>query len=212
MPPRLTPLREHILRTIRLLTLEEGLITGVRLAEKLGKGRSGLQDHLDALEELGLLVKRRPSAGIVALELSETAREALGIGYPVLGGIAAGAPILALGEVERRIETLEDLLPLEYGDFFLTVQGDSMCNSGICDGDLALIRPQRWAEDGDIVVALVEGEGTATLKYYFREDDWVRLEPANPDYQSMTFPLERVIVQGVCIRHISTMKRTLAPA
>lgn len=212
MPPRLTPLREHILHTLRQLALEEGLVTPMRLAEKLGKGRSGLQDHLDALEELGLLVKRRPSAGIVALELSETAREALGIGYPVLGGIAAGAPILALGEVKRRIETLEDLLPLEYGDFFLTVQGDSMCNSGICDGDLALIRPQRWAEDGDIVVALVEGEGTATLKYYFREGDWVRLEPANPDYQSMTFPLERVIVQGVCIRHISTVKRTLAPA
>ena len=204
MPPRLTPLRKTLLETLYQLS-RSGPVTPISLAEAMEVGRSSIRDHIEALEELGLLEREILSPVKVHLHLTDLAREAVGVGYAHLGEIAAGLPILAHGEVERRIETLEDVLPLERGDFFLTVRDNSMCDAGICDRDLALIRPQPWAEDGDIAVVLLPGDNAATLKYFFAEGDFVRLEPANPQFLSMTFPSDRVIVQGVCLGHISTV-------
>ena len=71
------------------------------------------------------------------------------------------------------------------GGFFLRVSGDSMIDAGIFDGDLALVRPQAAADNGDAVVAMVDGE--ATLKHFFREADHIRLQPANPAMAPMIF-------------------------
>ena len=97
-------------------------------------------------------------------------------GLPLVGRVAAGQPILA----EENIEDYIDVPPILGGDegqFILAVQGDSMVDAGILDGDYVVVRPQDTAVDGEIIVALVEEE--ATVKRFFRESDHVRLQPEN---------------------------------
>lgn len=100
------------------------------------------------------------------------------IDVPVVGKIAAGTPILAN-------EHIEDSLPvpaayIQGNNFMLKVQGDSMVDAGILDGDMILVRQQETASNGDIVVAMVDGfESEATVKTFYREDGHIRLQPEN---------------------------------
>ena len=96
---------------------------------------------------------------------------------PLVGRVAAGAPILAEENVEDEIAVPHVLAPAEDG-FVLQVRGDSMIGAGILDGDYVVVTPQKVAHDGEIVVALLEDE--ATVKRFFRESDHVRLQPENP--------------------------------
>ncbi len=99
------------------------------------------------------------------------------INVPIIGKVTAGQPILA-------IENIEDSMPLpeemaQNSDvFMLRVQGESMIDAGILDGDLVLVRQQNWADNGDIVVVLINDE--ATIKRYYCEKDFIRLQPENP--------------------------------
>jgi repressor LexA len=96
---------------------------------------------------------------------------------PLVGHVAAGAPILAEENHERTLAFDRSLLPGKGVRFALKVRGDSMIDEGIHDGDVVICRKQNMANNGDIVVALVDGE--ATVKYFFRESQRIRLEPAN---------------------------------
>jgi len=96
---------------------------------------------------------------------------------PIIGRVTAGEPILAIENIEGYIN-LDRSLVSSKNVFLLRVQGDSMIEAHIQDGDFAMVRPQTSAEDGEIVVALIEDE--ATIKRIFRKRDLVRLEPANP--------------------------------
>ncbi|MGH2861626.1 MAG: transcriptional repressor LexA [Solirubrobacteraceae bacterium] len=141
---------------------------------------STVHAHLANLEKLGLL--RRDPTKPRAMELLDRAgavmREAVRPGLPLLGHVAAGAPILAEENVEEYIET-PSACGGDNGEYLLRVRGQSMKNAGILDGDLVVVRPQETARDGEIIVALVEEE--ATVKRFFREGDHIRLQPENEE-------------------------------
>ncbi|MBB4266079.1 transcriptional repressor LexA [Roseospira visakhapatnamensis] len=113
---------------------------------------------------------------------------------PLLGKIAAGTPIAALSDTSSSVEVPAGLLGM--GDHYaLTVEGDSMIDAGILDGDTVLIRRCDGADSGTIVVALVDDE-EATLKRLRRKGNSIALEPANTTYQTQVLPPDRVKVQG----------------
>jgi repressor LexA len=137
----------------------------------------------------GDLGKVRGSAASVDREEAITS-----ISIPVMGRIAAGTPISA---IQQRSHTV-DISPefLSHGEHFaLEVRGDSMIEAGIFDGDLVVIRKQESADNGDIVVALIDDE-EATLKRLRRKGASVALEAANPNYETRIFGPNRVRVQG----------------
>ncbi len=114
---------------------------------------------------------------------------------PVMGRIAAGVPIEAISEVSHHIAVPGSMLSGKERHYALEVKGDSMIEAGINDGDIVVIREQGTAENGDIVVALVEDQ-EATLKRYRRRGNMIALEAANPAYETRVFPDHLVKVQG----------------
>ncbi len=114
---------------------------------------------------------------------------------PVMGRIAAGVPIEAISQVSNRISVPSSMLSSNGAHYALEVRGDSMINAGINDGDIVVIRETDTADDGDIVVALVEGH-EATLKKIFRRNNTIELEAANPAYKTRSYPADQVKVQG----------------
>ena len=137
------------------------------------KSTSTVHAHLNHLEEQGLI--RRDSTKPRALEVLDGSH-VRGRSVPLVGRVTAGQPILA-------VENIEDYLVLPQGMlgqddvFCLRVQGESMIDVGILDGDIVVLRQQDTAENGEIVVAMVDDE--ATLKRIFYEEDHVRLQPEN---------------------------------
>lgn len=152
----------------------------------------GVNRHLDALEKKGWITKSGTARGIVL-----TAQGGRTISLPIVGTVRAG-------HLQPAIEDIQGVFSLGQGQvkgdgcFFLKVKGDSMIGAGIFDGDLALVRPQPVAENRDTVVAMVDGE--ATLKWFFREKDHVRLQPANPNMEPiMIGPDKNLSVVGKVI-------------
>ena len=124
-----------------------------------------------------------PVEGIHALEL------------PVMGRIAAGVPIEAISEVSHHVAVPGSMLSGRGNHYALEVKGDSMIEAGINDGDIVVIREQTTADNGDIVVALVEGL-EATLKRVRRRGNMIALEAANPAYETRVLSESQVKVQG----------------
>jgi repressor LexA len=128
--------------------------------------------HLKALERKRLITREHHmSRAIQLVDQPQRKRTSL----PLAGQVAAGTPVLAIENRER--VDFANLLKDE-GQYCLRVKGDSMIDANIADGDYVVIRQQKTAHDGDIVVALVDGE-EATLKRFYREKNRIRLEPAN---------------------------------
>jgi repressor LexA len=145
---------------------------------------STVHAHLDNLQKLGLV--RRDPTKPRAMELLDRAasglRDVVKPGLPLLGQVAAGAPMLADENVEEHIET-PPCAGGESGDYLLRVRGESMKKVGIMDGDLVVVKRQETARDGEIIVALVEDE--ATVKRFFREGDHIRLQPENDEMDAI---------------------------
>lgn len=114
---------------------------------------------------------------------------------PLMGRIAAGVPIEAISEVSHHIAVPGTMLGGREHHYALEVQGDSMIEAGINDGDVVVIREQDTADNGDIIVALVDGH-EATLKRYRRRGGMIALEAANPAYETRILPEESVRIQG----------------
>ncbi|MCV2880868.1 transcriptional repressor LexA [Actibacterium sp. XHP0104] len=114
---------------------------------------------------------------------------------PVMGRIAAGVPIEAISEVSHTVAVPGSMLSGKGRHYALEVKGDSMIEAGINDGDVVVIREQGTADNGDIVVALVEGY-EATLKRFRRRGDMIALEAANAAYEDRVLPADQVKVQG----------------
>ena len=140
------------------------------------RGPRAPQKTLAILERKGYL--RKVPGGSRAIEI-QGMLPALGrtLSLPIIGRVRAGEPLLAVENIEGHLNLDRSLVSSE-DVFLLRVQGDSMIEAHIQDGDFALIKPQRDAENGEIVVALIEDE--ATIKRIFKKRDWIRLEPANP--------------------------------
>lgn len=141
------------------------------------KSTSTVHAHLNTLEKQGLI--RRDSTKPRALEVLDGSHQ-WGRSVPLVGRVTAGQPILAIENIEDYLVMPQSMI---HGDdvFCLRVQGESMIDAGIMDGDIVVLRQQDTADNGDIVVALMEDE--ATLKRIFYEDDRVRLQPENPTMQ-----------------------------
>jgi repressor LexA len=159
--------------------------------------KATIAKHIAALERRGLLSRRSDDGAFnLAVKVEETPSDAI-CEVPLLGRIAAGAPL----------DAVEDSEPISIPRFLLgrvrpervyalRVAGDSMIDEHICDGDIALIENRTEARDGEIVVALVDG-ARATLKRLFRFGAEVELRPANSQLEPMRLPATRVRVQGI---------------
>ena len=177
----LTARQRQILDFIRSEIHRRGFPPSVReIGEAVGLSSSStVHSHLAALEAKGLL--RRDPSKPRALEVLDYRDTERGIDYesvqavPLVGQVAAGAPILAAENIEATLP-----LPISFageGTFILRVKGDSMINAGILDGDFVVVQQQSDATNGDIVVALLDED--ATVKRFYRENGRVRLQPEN---------------------------------
>lgn len=141
------------------------------------KSTSTVHGHLEQLEKRGLI--RRDSTKPRAMEVLENPLSK-GRSVPLVGRVTAGIPILAEENIEDYIVLPQDLVGAEDELFALKVRGDSMIRAGILNGDYIIVRKQSHADNGDIVVAMIEDE--ATVKRIYFEKDGVRLQPENPYY------------------------------
>ena len=131
----------------------------------------------------------RPPRGAIPIE------SGFSIELPVMGRIAAGVPIEAIQQISHHVTVPSTMLAGTGEHYALEVKGDSMIEAGINDGDIVVIREQSGAENGDIVVALVE-DHEATLKRFRRKGTMIALEAANPIFETRVFPSHMVKVQG----------------
>ena len=146
------------------------------ISEHIGlKGTATAMQHLDALERKGYIQRREGSRGITL-----TRKTGSSVSVPIVGTIKAGMPELATEDILGFCQIDASWLKGR-GNFILKVSGDSMCDAGIYNGDYAIIRPQQTAENGEIVVAMIDGE--ATLKRFYHEKDHIRLQPENISMQ-----------------------------
>lgn len=180
---QLSDRQTQILDYIRKVTQDRNYPPSVReIGEAVGLSSSStVHNHLNQLERRGLIRRDPSKSRTVQLVLHDRNRrqpEPGTVSLPVLGNVAAGAPILAEQNVEDHILLSAGMA--QEGWFALRVRGDSMINAGILDSDLVVIRPQPDAPDGTIVVALIDGE--ATVKRLDRSQGRVRLIAENPDY------------------------------
>ena len=125
------------------------------------------------------------------------------IELPLMGRIAAGVPIEAIADASRNVAVPGAMLSGRGEHYALEVKGDSMIDAGINDGDVVVIRETSAADDGDIVVALVEDQ-EATLKRFYRRGGAIALEAANPAYETQLLPEDKVKVQGRLVGLIRT--------
>ncbi len=173
----LTKRQQEILAFIERHSADRGYPPTVRdIGRALGlTSPSTVHAHLAKLQGIGAL--RRDPTKPRALELlGARTGPTVPPGLPLVGRVAAGRPVLAEENIEDYVE-VPSLAGGDQGSFVLKVSGDSMKDAGILEGDHVVVRPQDTAEDGQIVVALVEDE--ATVKRFFRERDHVRLQPEN---------------------------------
>lgn len=183
MKPKLTARQQEMLDYIEHETSATGVPPSIRqIGTALGiSSTNGVRLHLQALQKKGYIRRsQRTSRGIVSLNRLSTAaspRHSTIVDIPILGRVAAGTPIMATENHEGSL-SLDASLIKNQESFALRVNGDSMINAGILDGDIVVVRLQQGADNGDIVVARMGEE--ATVKRFYREKDAIRLQPENP--------------------------------
>jgi len=163
----------HRARAIEIVKLPDALDTNKRFVPKVIEGD-------------------RPDA---ALPPNAMPIDARAMELPVMGRIAAGVPIAAISEVSHRVAVPGQMLSGKGHHYALEVKGDSMTDVGINDGDIVVIRETNTADNGDIVVALVEDQ-EATLKRFRQQGNTIALEAANPAYETRLYRDDQVKVQG----------------
>jgi len=163
------------------------------------KAVSGIHQHIEALSKKGLLIKNEKSAR--GIEVKKNKKDIIEI--PILGTITAGQPIEAVEEPDGIISLAKSEIGLGGKHYALRVAGNSMIDEGIFDGDTVVIRQQPVAENGQTVVAVIDGN-SATLKKLYREKNRFRLQPANPTL----FPIYRteVEIRGIVIKVIRNLE------
>lgn len=177
---------------IRRLAHRARAIEIVKLPETLGS--SGATFTPEVID--GDRPDAAPPAGARGVDLEAVA-------LPMMGRIAAGVPIEAISEATRNVSVPAQMLAGQGKHYALEVRGDSMIEAGINDGDVVVIRETSTADNGDIVVALVEGH-EATLKRFRRRGGSVALEAANPTYETRVYRDDQVKVQGRLVGLIRT--------
>ena len=170
------------------------------------KSKSGIHRIVSALEERGYIKKLNNRARAIEIiknvnliDTENRKNKNSVISIPILGKIAAGLPIEAISDNTNYIELPETLL--KKGEYFvLNVEGDSMIEAGIFDGDQVVIRKANDANNGEIVVALIDNN-EATLKRIFKRGQQVALQPENSNYKTVIYGPDRIQIQGV-LKHL----------
>ena len=179
MPGKISTKQKEILEYIKQEILNKGYPPAVReICEAVHlKSTSSVHSHLETLEKNGYI--RRDPTKPRAIEIIDdnfnlTRREVVNV--PIIGQVAAGQPLLAVENIENYFPIPTEFMP-NAETFMLKVKGDSMINAGIFNGDKILVQKQSDAQNGDIVVALVDD--SATVKTFYKEDGHFRLQPEN---------------------------------
>jgi repressor LexA len=189
------------------------------------RSKSGIHRLITALEERGFIRRLPHRARAIEIARLPESLEASGgfrptaidgdraepaaragsaaIEVPVMGRIAAGTPIEAIQQVSHNVAVPAAMLSAAARHYALEVKGDSMIEAGINSGDIVVIQEQSVARNGDIVVALIEGE-EATLKTFRRRGSTIALEAANPAYETRLYQDHQVRIQGKLVGLIRT--------
>ena len=189
---RITAKQKEILEYIKSQIINKGYPPAVReICEAVNlKSTSSVHSHLETLEKNGYI--RRDPTKPRAIEIIDDdfnlARREI-VNVPILGSVAAGEPIFADQNIEGYMPVLPEDLP-SGESFIVHVHGDSMINAGIFNGDRLIVTKQETAENGDIIVALVDD--SATVKKFYKEDGHIRLQPEYDD-------MDPIIVDDVSI-------------
>lgn len=196
----LTPGQHRTLDFIRQYLAREGFAPSLaEIALGLGVSSKGsIHKQVQALAEAGVI--RLIPGRKRGIELTDEA-DNQGPTIPLLGRIAAGHPIEAIPDQDS-LNIAEFLLGP--GRFALLVQGDSMIDAGILDGDTVIIKRQEVAEDGDIVVALIDNEEATLKRYHHRVGNKVELAPENRSLRPLVLEANRVRIQGVLVGQLRT--------
>ena len=175
----ITEKQKEILEYIKSEILKRGFPPAVReICEAVHlKSTSSVHSHLETLERKGYI--RRDPTKPRAIEILDDSFQLLRkemVNVPIVGKIAAGSPLLAVENIESYFPIPSESLP-NAQTFLLEVQGESMINAGVLPGDHILVQQQNNAENGEMIVALIDD--SATVKTFYREDGYIRLQPEN---------------------------------
>jgi len=154
-----------------------------------------VHEHLTNLETKGFLRKNYNKSR--SLEVVRTDPNSLALEIPLLGTVAAGLPLEVYAEQET-VAVPHDMIR-RGNNYVLRVKGESMIEEQIRDGDYIIVNARQTADNGEMVVALVDGEAATVKKFYREAAGRVRLQPANPTMQPMYYPAERVQIQGIVV-------------
>jgi repressor LexA len=155
-----------------------------------------VHEHLENLRQKGFIRKSYNESR--SIELIPTGIRASAVELPLMGAVAAGFPIEAIRDNET-VSVPDDFLHHRGSHYVLRVRGDSMIDEQIRDGDYIVVNARPTAENGEMVVALVDGDSATVKKLYREADGRVRLQPANPSMEAMVYAADRVMVQGVVV-------------
>ena len=169
--------------------------TQQEIADAVGLNKSNVSRNLKVMKERGLIDL---DGGWGGIKTSKIQKRNIELNYvPVVGTIACGTPMLAEQNIERYIPISKELIG--NGNFFaLHASGNSMINANIEDGDFVIVRQQNHANEGEIIVALIDDETTLKRYYLDRKKHKVRLHPENDDMEDMYF--DSINIQGVAVK------------
>ena len=200
MQPTLTPKQERVLDYLRHEITASGQVPSLRqAAAELGVSHAAIAQIIKVLEEKGYLKREGRYSRTVHLlnRARETSASQRWREVPVIGRVTAGLPMYAQTEWDG--STVLDAAVFRGQNLFaLRVKGQSMKNIGILDGDLAICEPRQYAQNGEIVVALINNE-EATVKRFFLRKKYIELHPENTDYSPMRYGFDEVLIQGKVI-------------
>jgi repressor LexA len=167
------------------------------IAEHFGfQSLATVHEHLTNLERKGYI--RRSYNESRSIEVLPPRGTAIASEIPVLGRVAAGTPIEAVMHSET-LAVPNEMLPARGPNYALQVRGDSMVDAHVIDGDYVVVHGRHSAENGEMVIALINGAEATVKKFYREAGGWIRLQPANESMQPMRFQEQDVLIQGVVV-------------
>lgn len=197
----LTDRQQQILDYVEIFIGKNGMApTTYELAKHFKITPATAFSHIRALQQKGYVTRSSKARSLSLLRSTAPKHLSLTLSIPLLGRISAGAPLLSEEHVEGHITYDPSFLPSGIGGhklFGLKVFGESMRDLGIMDGDLVIAKETSTASLGDVVVAMIEGE--TTVKSLYIDGKNVELRPANNEFTSQYYPMEKVFIQGVVV-------------
>ena len=191
MNSKLTKKQEEVLLYVKKYIAMHGYPPAVReICEGMGlSSPATVHSHLKELEKKGAISKTKSKFRTIEIngenEFLEKNEEIVKV--PLLGKVTAGNPIEAIENPDEFFTLPANLIPRKETVFTLKVSGESMINAGILDGDVVIVQKQRIARNGEIVVAMTE-ENEVTLKRFYKEKDYIRLQPENDNMEPIILP------------------------